>query len=376
MYAFVDAASGAPTLGQQVWSSTAQTGTTNWASVGPIDVSTKVTSGGTYYLKIAFRAQNAPCGTTSTGGFDNVALSWSSTGGLASELEHYWRITTLPGRPGTTFTLNMVARHSANAEGDNFVFAYATNVAGNDPTTGTYTTMVWANATSDQTYSFILPSSVAGKQVWIRTKDMDHTVGNVNLDTVFVDQMYVRAATPSGTTGVNLAGPATAINAIDADDQDGDHFADLVVGTAGGKVWKYMGSLGGLTTPAGAYYIAPSAIVGIKFGNISSTQAGLEIVIAFGTTVRILTGYGSSGTVINTALPAYSPANAITALGVGDVNGDGPDDVVVGTTTDIWYWSNQNNGAAWTNPINVDSVGANVYSIDVGDASKSQYVGR
>src|SRR5439155_24256742 len=55
MYAFVDAASGAPTLGQQVWSSTAQTGTTNWASVGPIDVSTKVTSGGTYYLKIAFR---------------------------------------------------------------------------------------------------------------------------------------------------------------------------------------------------------------------------------------------------------------------------------------------------------------------------------
>src|SRR5207245_11618366 len=101
----------------------------------------------------------------------------------------------------------------------------------------------------------------------------------------FVDQMYVRAATPSGTTGVNLAGPATAINAIDADDQDGDHFADLVVGTAGGKVWKYMGSLGGLTTPAGAYYLAPSAIVGIKFGNISRTHAGLEIGIPVGTTL-------------------------------------------------------------------------------------------
>src|SRR3989449_69974 len=376
MDGFVDAASGAPTLGQQVWSSTAQTGTTNWASIGPIDVSTKITSAGTYYLKIAFRAQSAPCGTTSTGGFDNVALSWSSTGGLASELEHYWRITTLPGRPGTTFTLNMVARHSANAEGDNFVFAYATNVAGNDPTTGTYTTMVWVNATSDQTYSFILPSSVAGKQVWIRTKDIDHTVRKVSLDTVFRRQLDVIAATPSGTTGVNLAGPATPINAIDADDQDGDHFTDLVVGTAGGKVWKYIGSLGGLTTPAGGDYEAPPPIVPVKCRNILSTPAGLEIVIAFGTTVRILNGDGSSGTVINTALPAYSPANAITALGVGDVNGDGPDDVVVGTTTDIWYWSNQNNGAAWTNPINVDSVGANVYSIDVGDASKSQYVGR
>src|SRR5207247_1195185 len=165
-----------------------------------------------------------------------------------------------------------------------------------------------------QTYSFILPASVAGKQVWIRTLDMDHTVGNTNLDTLFVDQMYIRAATPSGTTGVSLAGPTTAVNAIDADDQDGEHYAALVV--------------------------------------------------------------GASGTVIISALPVHSAANAITALGVGDVNGDGPDDVVVGTSSDIWYWSNQNNGVSWTSAINVDSVGANVYSIDLGDASKAQYVGR
>src|SRR3989442_5766730 len=172
MSAFVDGAFGAPTLGQQVWSSTAQTGTTNWASIGPIDVSTKITSAGTYYLKIAFRAQNAPCGTTSTGGFDNVALSWSSTGGLASELEHYWRITTLPGRPGTTFTLNIVARHSANTEGAKFVFAYATNAAGNDTTTGTHTTMGWGNAPSARTHSFILPPAMAGKQGVGRTQEM------------------------------------------------------------------------------------------------------------------------------------------------------------------------------------------------------------
>src|SRR3989475_661193 len=385
LYTFVDPTSGAPTLGQQVWSSTAQTGTTNWASVSPIDVSSKVTSPGTYYLKIAFRAQNAPCGSTSTGGFDNIALTWSSTGGLASELEQYWRITQLPGRPGSTFTLNIIARHTANAEGDNFVFAYATNVVGNDPTTGTYTTVLWVNGTSDQTYSFILPASVAGKQVWIRTLDMDHTVGNTNLDTLFVDQMYIRAATPSGTTGVSLAGPTTAVNAIDAADEDGDHYADLVVGTAGGKIWEYTGSLGGLTTPASCFYSTASGgscsaagtpIVGGKVGNLSTTQTGLEVVIAVGTTVRILTGFGSSGTVISSALPVYSPANAITALSVGDVNGDGPDDVVVGTSSDIWYWSNQNNGVSWTSAINVDSVGANVYSIDLGDASKAQYVGR
>src|SRR2546422_1037071 len=100
-----------------------------------------------------------------------------------------------------------LARHTANTEGDNFVFAYSTNVVSNDPTTGTYTTMFWVNATSDQSYSFILPSSVAGKHVWIRAVDVDHTVGNTILDTLYVDQMNILAATPSGSTGVSLTNP-------------------------------------------------------------------------------------------------------------------------------------------------------------------------
>jgi len=378
LYAFVDTTSAAPVLGQQIWSSTAQTGTTNWASVSAIDVSSKITAPGTYYLKVAVRTQNAGSGSATTGGFDNVALTWSSTGGLASELEQYWRITQLPSRAGTTYTLNLVARHSANSEGDNFAIAYATNVVGNDPTTGTYTTVLWVNATSDQAYSFILPASVTGKQVWIRTVDMDHTVGNTNADTLFVDQLYIRANTPSGTTGVSLTNPGDVgqVDVIDADDQNADGFKDLVVGTANSHVFKYLGGSGGLQTPSGAFYTATSSIVGVKFGNFSSTQTGLEVAIAFGTTIRILTGFGNTGNVIILALPAYAPANSITALGAGDVNGDGPDDIVVSTTTDIWYWSNQNNGASWTNPILVWNVAANVYAIDLGDASKSQYLGR
>ncbi|HYS99994.1 MAG TPA: VCBS repeat-containing protein [Thermoplasmata archaeon] len=378
MYAFVDTTSGAPTLGQQVWSSTAQNGATSWASVTSIDVSSKIPAAGTYYLKIAVRTQNAASGSTTTGGFDNVALTWSSTGGLASELEQYWRVTQVPNRPGTTFTFNLRARHTANTEGDNFAIAYASDVVGGDPTAGTYATVLWVNATSDTSYSYILPSSVSGKQVWIRAIDMDHTVGNTNLDTLFADVMYIRATTPSGTTGVSLSSPGDAgqVNAIDADDRNGDGFSDIMIGTANNNVFKYLGGSGGLQTPTGAFYTAPSPIVGIKMGNFSSTQSGLEVAIAFGTTVRILTGFGPTGSVIISALPSYTPGNAITALGAGDVNGDGPDDIVIGTTTDVWYWSNTNNAVSWTAAINVASIGANVYGIDLGDASKSQYVGR
>ena len=78
-YAFVDTASGTPSLGTEIWSSGLITGTTGWASVGPIDVSGIVNADSTYYLKVAFRDTDLGKNEgTRTVGFDNVKVSWSS----------------------------------------------------------------------------------------------------------------------------------------------------------------------------------------------------------------------------------------------------------------------------------------------------------
>jgi len=79
-YAFVDTTSGPPTLGQQVWSSGGQTATTAWTNVTNINVASKLTGSRTYYLKIAASTIFGAAGTSTTVGFDNVALTWSATG--------------------------------------------------------------------------------------------------------------------------------------------------------------------------------------------------------------------------------------------------------------------------------------------------------
>ncbi|MCK4757845.1 MAG: hypothetical protein KAS67_05295 [Thermoplasmata archaeon] len=78
IYAFVDTASGAPTLGTEAWSQ-AVTTTSSWASVGPIDVSAKVNADTTYYLKIAFREVWSARFEIYRIGFDNVKLNWSAS---------------------------------------------------------------------------------------------------------------------------------------------------------------------------------------------------------------------------------------------------------------------------------------------------------
>ncbi len=81
LYAFVDSDSSAPTIGNQVWSSGNQTGTTAWTGTTTIDIGHKISAGGTFYVKLAVQVVTAGGNKGPfTIGFDNSLLSWSANG--------------------------------------------------------------------------------------------------------------------------------------------------------------------------------------------------------------------------------------------------------------------------------------------------------
>jgi hypothetical protein len=87
VYVFLDNTNGAPTIGNEIWSSGTLSGTSAWASE-IVDCSSSAPAVGTYYYKIAFwlDAKNSNTGPI-TAGFDNVEIntgSYDTSGTLLS----------------------------------------------------------------------------------------------------------------------------------------------------------------------------------------------------------------------------------------------------------------------------------------------------
>jgi hypothetical protein len=100
-----------------------------------------------------------------------------------SYLEHKWTIPVTGGLESYTFYLE--SHHTANTEGDDFIFAYSTNDVNYNP-------MITVTKTSDNDnyQMFSLPTSISG-DIYIRVKDTDQTQGNRFLDTIYIDHMYI-----------------------------------------------------------------------------------------------------------------------------------------------------------------------------------------
>lgn len=129
--------------------------------------------------------------------------------GPMTKMEHKWTIDITGSF--NQFIFNIDAYHTANSEGDDFVFAYSTdNVA--------FTDMLTVTKTSDddvyQTY--LLPSSLSGT-VYIRVKDTDQTKGNNIKDTIYVDHMYIEASNQPNLPPAMPTNPNPANGAIGVD---------------------------------------------------------------------------------------------------------------------------------------------------------------
>jgi hypothetical protein len=112
-----------------------------------------------------------------------------------SYLEHKWTIDVADGSK-TNVTFYLEAYHSPSSDGDDFVFAYSTDDS-------TYTEMVTViKTTDDNTYqTYELPNDLSGT-VHIRVKDTDRSKGNQDLDTIYIDHLFIRSLLAQPSYGV------------------------------------------------------------------------------------------------------------------------------------------------------------------------------
>jgi PKD repeat protein len=120
-----------------------------------------------------------------------------------SYLSHTWQFSVVQGSP---ITLYANAWSGGSSDGDSFKFAWSSN---NSSFTDLFTVPVNDLASVQ---SATIPASGT---IYIRVTDTNRTVGATNLDTVFVDQLYIRSNTgtppspPAAPTGL-LAGSPTS----------------------------------------------------------------------------------------------------------------------------------------------------------------------
>ncbi|MCK4564427.1 MAG: hypothetical protein KAU94_07125, partial [Verrucomicrobia bacterium] len=125
--------------------------------------------------------------------------------GNTSALEHKW-VFNVTG--AELVTLYVEAHHSANSEGDNFIFAYSTDDVD-------YTDMVTVAKTADDNtvQYYALPSGLNGT-VYVRVLDADRTDSNTQLDTISVDALFI--VSEESTVPPNIvSAPAPANGATD-----------------------------------------------------------------------------------------------------------------------------------------------------------------
>lgn len=156
-----------------------------------------------------------------------------------SFLEHKW---TFSVAPAAGFVLNLNAWSSGSTDGDSFVFAYSTD-------NGTYTDLVTiSSADPANSQMALLPGNLNGT-VYIRVRDSDRTAGHTALDSVFVDQLYIRAESalgppPAAPTDIAATPLSSSAIALDWTDNSSDELGFEIQRSTDQNSWTGLGDPG------------------------------------------------------------------------------------------------------------------------------------
>lgn len=204
------------------------------------------------YVDIVASGEIASAGTVSGSYLDTTAdgggveaLTERESGGRPANRTSYLEHTyTFNVSPGVSLMVMANAWAPANAEGDTFTFAWSTD-------NNNFVTMFSAETAADDpdTYlTFALPSNLNGT-VYVRVTDSDRTAGNRNLDTVYVDHLFIRKQNAQGDPPAapgNLQASAASASQIDLtwDDNAGDEFGFTVLRATDGVTFSAVATLG------------------------------------------------------------------------------------------------------------------------------------
>jgi len=120
-----------------------------------------------------------------------------------SRLEHQWTLSVYGGELSVFY---VEAHHSANTEGDHFVFAWSTNSTD-------WVDMLTVTKTNDNNslQYYLLPTELNGT-VYIRVKDTDRSANRTALDSLYVDEMFIVSDLPV-IAPIQASNPQPAANA-------------------------------------------------------------------------------------------------------------------------------------------------------------------
>lgn len=176
-----------------------------------------------------------------------------------SYLEHEW-IFDVTGGENVAFFVQ--ASRTNSGDGDDFQFVYSTDGSN-------YVNMLSVtNSVDDDEYvSFTLPPAILGT-IFVRVTDADRTPGNNTLDTLFVDDMFIRSTGASSGTSQVVTIVATDADAAESG-LDPGVFA-VSRNSTNGDLTVFF-SVSGSATPDADFALDPVTSVTIVDGQSSAT---------------------------------------------------------------------------------------------------------